>query len=355
LRDIDALKNYWAVYPSLRNTLFEKRSEHYVDLKVDKSEIKTTIYGHKEFEAYSIQFNDLLDSWQKDTTTLLKKQGKDCKPKEVIAEIGEDLLRRFSNIALVSKYDVYQHLMDYWNEIMQDDIYVIASDGWEAGKLPGRKVKTTKNKGTITKKDIEGIEGIESKLIPSDLIIEQFFKAEYQTILNKEAKTEEVKAKMEELEDENNGDDGDLFEPCRGKNGKVSKTEITNAIKKYKDNKDYTNELKLWKEYLALFEEEAKIKKEAKEERQKLETKIWVKYKALSMDEIQQIVLDLKWLGTVKEAINTEMDAINQRLTTRIKELGERYDNKLSSLATETETLESKVAEHLQKMGLVWS
>jgi type I restriction enzyme M protein len=355
LSDIDALKNYWAVYPSLRNALFEKRSEHYVDLKVDKSEIKATIYGHKEFEAYSKQFNDLLDAWQKDTTTLLKKQGKDCKPKEVIAEIGEDLLSRFSNIALVSKYDVYQHLMDYWNEIMQDDLYVIAADGWEAGKQPGRKVKTTKNKGNVTKKDIEGIEGIESKLIPSDLIIEQFFKTEYQTILNKEAKTEEVKAKMEELEDENNGDDGDLFEPCRGKNGKVSKTEITNAIKKYKDNKDYTNELKLWKEYLVLFEEEAKIKKEAKEERKKLEKTVWEKYKTLTMDEIQQIVLDLKWLGTVKEAINTEMDAINQRLTGRIKEIVERYEYTLGSLDQTTNELEEKVNGHLVKMGLVWS
>jgi hypothetical protein len=35
--------------------------------------------------------------------------------------------------------------------------------------------------------------------------------------------------------------------------------------------------------------------------------------------------------------------------------LGERYDNKLGSLATETEALEARVAEHLQKMGLAWS
>ena len=310
VRDIDALNNYWNVYPSLRAVLFEKHNDNYVDLKVDKLKIKETIYGHKEFEAYSKHFNDLLDAWQKDTAALLKKQGKDCKPKELISQIGEDLLMRFSDIALVHKYDVYQHLMDYWNDIMQDDLYVIASDGWEIGKVPGRKIKSTKNKGVVTHKPIEGIEGIESKLISSELLIEKYFKTEYQAILDKEAKTEDVKAKMEELEEENNGDDGDLFEPCRGKNGKVSKTEINAAIKKFKDNKDYINELNLWKEYLTLFEEEAKIKKEAKEEREKLEKQIWEKYKTLSMDEIQQIVLDLKWLGNVKAAINTEMDSI---------------------------------------------
>jgi type I restriction enzyme M protein len=65
--------------------------------------------------------------------------------------------------------------------------------------------------------------------------------------------------------------------------------------------------------------------------------------------------VDDKWLTSIKFDIQTEIDGISQRLTTRIKELGERYDNKLGSLAIETETLESIVAEHLQKMGLVWS
>lgn len=355
VRDIDALNNYWNVYPSLRVVLFEKRNENYVDLKVDKFKIKETIYGHEEFEAYSKLFNDLLEAWQKDTAALLKRQGKDCKPKELISQIGEDLLMRFSDIALVNKYDVYQHLMDYWNDIMQDDLYVIASDGWEIGKVPGRKIKSTKNKGVVTHKPIEGIEGIESKLISSELLIEKYFKNEYQAILNKEAKTEEVKAKMEELEEENNGDNGDTFQDCRGGKGAITKGALESCIKDNKDKESFKVELKIWNEYLDLFKEEAKIKNEAKEERKKLEKLVWEKYKTLSMDEIQQIVLDLKWLGNVKAAINTEMDSISQRLTTRIKELGERYDTKLGALASETQSLESKVSEHLQKMGLVWS
>lgn len=355
VRDIDALNNYWNVYPSLRVILFEKRSEHYVDLKVDKFKIKETIYGHEEFKAYSKQFNNLLDAWQNDTAALLKKQGKDCKPKELISQIGEDLLMRFSDIALVNKYDVYQHLMDYWNDIMQDDLYVIASDGWEIGKVPGRKIKSTKNKGVVTHKPIEGIEGIESKLISSELLIEKYFKTEYQAILDKEAKTEEVKAKMEELEEENNGDNGDTFQDCRGGKGAITKGALESCIKDNKDKESFKVELKIWNEYLDLFKEEAKIKNEAKEERKKLEKLVWEKYKTLSMDEIQQIVLDLKWLGTVKAAINTEMDSISQRLTTRIKELGVRYDSKLGDLTSETQSLESKVSEHLKKMGLVWN
>jgi type I restriction enzyme M protein len=245
--------------------------------------------------------------------------------------------------------------MDYWNDIMQDDLYVIASDGWEIGKVPGRKIKSTKNKGVVTHKPIEGIEGIESKLISSELLIEKYFKTEYQAILDKEAKTEEVKAKMEELEEENNGDNGDTFQDCRGGKGAITKGALETCIKVNKDKESFKVELKIWNEYLDLFKEEAKIKNEAKEERKKLEKLVWEKYKTLSMDEIQQIVLDMKWLGNVKAAINTEMESISQRLTTRIKELGERYDTKLGDLASETQSLESKVSEHLKKMGLAWS
>jgi type I restriction enzyme M protein len=32
----------------------------------------------------------------------------------------------------MDKYDVYQHLMNYWNDVMQDDCYLIAVDGWKA-------------------------------------------------------------------------------------------------------------------------------------------------------------------------------------------------------------------------------
>ena len=44
---------------------------------------------------------------------------KGCKPKDVIWEISEDLLSKYSNIQLIDKYDIYQHLMNYWSEVMQ--------------------------------------------------------------------------------------------------------------------------------------------------------------------------------------------------------------------------------------------
>ena len=48
------------------------------------------------------------------------------------------------------------------------------------------------------------------------------------------------------------------------------------------------------------------------------------------------------------------MERISQRLTSRIKELAERYEMPLPELMQEVEELTSKVEGHLQRMGLVW-
>src|ERR1700682_3214431 len=42
--DVDALQRYWAVCPQLRHTLFKERRPGYLDLAVEKSVIKSTIY-----------------------------------------------------------------------------------------------------------------------------------------------------------------------------------------------------------------------------------------------------------------------------------------------------------------------
>jgi hypothetical protein len=51
-----------------------------------------------------------------------------CHPKDVIAALAEDLLAHYAGKPLIDPYDIYQHLMDYWAETMQDDCYMIAAD-----------------------------------------------------------------------------------------------------------------------------------------------------------------------------------------------------------------------------------
>ena len=50
----------------------------------------------------------------------------------LVVALAEDLLATFQKAKLLDPYDVYQHLMDYWAETMQDDVYLLVTEGWKA-------------------------------------------------------------------------------------------------------------------------------------------------------------------------------------------------------------------------------
>ena len=148
-RDIDELENYWKVYPTLKSTLFsESKRKNYSALKIANDEIKNTIFNHPEFLTFSKKMDKVFTNWENETTAYLKELKKGIHPKKEISVISESLLLQYSDKQLTDKYAMYQHLMDYWAETMQDDMYEIAADGWKAGNDVKRIEKKTK-KGDI--------------------------------------------------------------------------------------------------------------------------------------------------------------------------------------------------------------
>jgi type I restriction enzyme M protein len=130
--DIDALKAYWDVCPNLKSALFHECRPGYAALAVDKAAIKSTIYEHPEFTAFTTSMGKYFDAWRKKNAESLKALKKGIHPKDVIAYLSESLLAHYACKPLIDRYDVYQHIMDYWDETMQDDCYAIAQDGWKA-------------------------------------------------------------------------------------------------------------------------------------------------------------------------------------------------------------------------------
>ena len=76
--------------------------------------------------------NKLFADWREHSANRLKSLQAGFHPKELILKLAENLLAHYTDKPLIDKYDVYQHLLDYWAETMQDDCYLIAADGWKA-------------------------------------------------------------------------------------------------------------------------------------------------------------------------------------------------------------------------------
>jgi len=353
--DLEALNHYWQVYPGLRNVLFAPHQRPgYSEQKVDKSAIKSAIFSHPEFTNYSQKVFGVFESWKQQTIPTLKNMEPGVKPKKLIHVISENLLLGFSNLSLIDRYDVYQHLMTYWSETMQDDVYVISDDGWKAGREVYRIHKSAKDKNGKTKdKEVEGLEGIESKLIKPNLIIARYFSTGKAELEELERQRDSLASQMEEMEEEQGGEDG-LLADARNDKDKITAASVKDRLRKIRGNEIDSDDQKALEAYLKLADAMVDLNKKIKELQKILEIKVWNQYKVLSDDDIKTIVVDDNWMTTMDQAIHTEMQRISQRLTQRIKELADRYDTPMPVLLDEVHVFEAKVNAHLSKMGFVW-
>jgi len=353
--DLEALNNYWEVYPGLRKELFAPHNRTgYSRQKIDKTAIKSTIFAHPEFTSYSRKVFEVFESWKNKTIPALKSMDLGVKPKKLIHEIAEDLLQNFSNLSLIDRYDVYQHLMSYWSATMQDDVYVISDDGWKTGGEVYRITRSNKDKNGKTKeKEIEGMEGIESKLIKPALIINRYFSSEKAAIESLEARRDAITMQLEQMEEEHGAEDG-LMADAKNDKDKITAASIKDRLKKIKGTLADKEERKVLEAYMKLTDAQADLNRKIKEQQKALETKVWNQYKVLTDDDVKTLVVDDKWMQVLDNAIHTEMQRISQRLTQRIKELADRYDTPMPKLLNEVSLLEEKVNAHLSKMGFAW-
>jgi type I restriction enzyme M protein len=183
-------------------------------------------------------------------------------------------------------------------------------------------------------------------LVPKSLVINRYFSSEKKAIEELQIKLENISREIEELVEENNGDEGYFADF-----DKVNKANVTARIKEIKKKPDDAEELKVMEKFLALGELESEAKKRIKEAEKVLDAKVVAKYKTLTEEEIKVLVVDDKWMATLEQTVKGEMDRISQRLTQRIKELAERYEFTLSQLNEDVEVLEKKVNAHLLEMG----
>jgi type I restriction enzyme M protein len=145
-RDIEALQPYWDACPGLRDALFKPNRLGYVDLAVERDAIASTILEHPSFKAFVADMHARFEAWRVGAAVTLKALDAGFHPKQVIGPLSECLLARFRDVPLVDPYDVYQRLMDYWSETMQDDLYLVAIGGWKAEPTRVAETKNGKRK-----------------------------------------------------------------------------------------------------------------------------------------------------------------------------------------------------------------
>ncbi|HEX7708325.1 MAG TPA: class I SAM-dependent DNA methyltransferase [Thermoanaerobaculia bacterium] len=337
VRDVDALQPYWEVCPGLRSALFRENRHGYLDLAMEKNAISSTIHEHPEFVDFVEAAHAHFARWCDVAAAKLKALEPGVHPKEVIADLSESLLTHYAGQPLLDRYDVYQHLMDYWTETMQDDVYLIAADGWKA--------ETTRVIVRDKKSGKEKDKGWVCNLVPKELLVARYFAAEQKAIDELTAKRESAALQLAQLEDEY-GEESALADL-----DKVNKKTVTRQLKEIESDAEFSDECAIFRQWLTHAGFEAELKKQLKT----LDAEAYAKYPQLSAVEVRTLVVEDKWLAAADAAVHAELDRVSQQLTRRAKELADRYESPLPLLTLRVGEFEAKVNSHLARMGFAWS
>jgi len=389
-RDLDALDAYWSVLPGVREALFtEGDRPGYVAARVETSEVKPTVERHPDFQAFRDQVADVLDAWQAEHRPTLIALDTGAQPRAVIGELAEDLLARFADVPLLDRYGVYQRLMDYWADVMQDDVYLVAVEGWqEAAKPRGvieNKERKIKEEPDLVVGSGRKVEKYKFDLIPPRLVVDRYFLEQKSEVDRLGAKEHQITERREEFEEEYGRDEGAL-NGLEGKNG-ITKGNVqqramdikrtildrydestpeykqAKTIKKttfgsgewstgIKDEEGLFEELDILHQYLQVVDQESAAKNGHKQAINKMHYQMIAKYTALTEGESKSLTVDDKWLADIRTVIDAEVTRITNRLATRVRDLEERYAEPLPIIEREVADLATRVAGHLDLMGV---
>jgi type I restriction enzyme M protein len=354
-RDLDALNGYWEAFPSLRATLFKPNRPGYSDLRVGVTDVQQTILDSDEFQKFATDVCGQVDDWFTAHRPILQALNPDTVPKDLIAQISDDLLARFKTTPLLDEYDAYEQLMTYWHGVMHDDVFLVMNEGWLDAAKPRKTIEDKERKLSETPDLVIGSGRKATKykmdLIPPALVVARYFADEQSKVDTLHTAAEEASRAVEEYIEEHAVEDGLLAEAMD--DDKISKPLAATRLKVARHEGAEAEEIKALQHLIKLYNEEAVAKKAAKEAQAALDLATLKKYGNLAESEVKQLVLDDKWHATVNSRVVSEAEVLTLRLVTRIQQLGERYAETVGEIESRIMELDRQVGAHLKAMGVM--
>ncbi|WRC19290.1 type I restriction-modification system subunit M [Helicobacter pylori] len=344
--EIKAYAPYFKVFKELKNTLFKKSDkEGYYALKTECENIKESIIQSSEYQTFHASVLNAFDRLDLFETFNHLEPG--FNPKTLIESVCSKVLKEFEKGEILDKYGVYQLFKDYYNEVLQDDWFLLSSNGFLSAKelreLTPLKDKNKKANYLEEPDFVIQKTYYKSDLIPKNLIKQRFFEKEAKELEQLENALNEKEADFEEFIEEHSSEEG-LFDESKI-NESVLKKELKNAT----DLEDK----KILKTALELLEAKNKALKMKNKAHEELELKAFHQYKNLELDEIKDLIIQDKWLKSLKNALENKILKRINAFTSALNKIVSNYSNSLLELDKEVKENESKVLEHLKDLGLM--
>ena len=314
--DVDGMQTYWNACPSLKVSLFNCTANGYYSLKLAKADIAQSIEKDPSYVSQNGRFSALLNEWEAEIMPQMKAVAQGARPKELITDWSESLLiKAKDHSGLVDAYEVYDVLLNYWADVMQDDCYMIANDGWT---FP--EVRATKS-GKGDKKKAIMYDEIVCDLVPINIVLAEYFTTETAEIAELSSSIESLQQELSDLVESNTevfrfNDDDDEDKPVNVKIADVKK-----AIKNAKTDGTTKEDLEILKLWESTYTKKEGYVSQWKQKRTELTEAVVAKYANLTEDEIKTLVVERKWLASVVGGCEALMQNVTHQIASDVTTL----------------------------------
>lgn len=338
--DVDVvMSSLWEACPTLKDNLFKKEENSYYSLVPDVDKISDTINNDPSYVKQNELYAAVIEKWCKAISEdMYAEVQEECEPKMLIAQWGEKLLAEAKReLKLVSPYNVYEILMNYWAETMQDDCYMVSRDGWKVNLVE------TKKKSTF--------EDMECDLLPVPVVINEYYTDELGKIVEKRSEFEQINAEIVAVPEDNvDAFDEGLYEMLE----KVNEANVKKAVAAAKKNLvDADSEtVKVWNKYLELCSKKKEISKAISALVDDLTNKVKSEYSKLAPDDVQALVIEKKWIAEIKRGCISEIVRVSESISNQTSLLNRRYAIPLPKIEDELREISAEVNGFLISMGI---
>lgn len=417
VRDVDSLDLYWRAFPGLRDKLFEPMRDGYVQLRIDKHELRETIEQDASYLAYreliDVAYRIWMDTIRPQLLGLAQSEKTDLSRK-----LADELLDAFADIELMDRYDVYQALLSYWVDIMGDDVQLVTRDGWGVARELDieHKTRTKTENGEKVSYETGQVKSFDGVILPASLVERELFPEESMACELCSALIAKDEAELDALVEEAS-EDSELLDLVQNETvnstnvaaridallakadsptiraltafqewlsatkrrkpeyvkyvaehplcktavndkGNVTKTSLAEALRNARveegPTEDYVDDYEELLEVQRLIDETSEAKSQFKQLRQALDECIMERYETLTEDEIHHLLIDKKWSFGIYGGLDAGYETATTLFINKIVVLVERYENTLPELAAKANDIEARVLARLIEMGFTW-
>ena len=188
--ELENLNLYWDAFPHLYSSLFTQTETPFTELAV--TDVRHFIREHDDIKGfvrnYEVAFSDF--------GTLLHARLIDnmLSVKIAVEEsyLTKQIFQRLAPLPLIDRFDAYQLFADKW-EVIAQDLEIIQSEGFAATKTVDPNMVVKKKDDT----EYEVQDGWVGRILPFELVQTTHLKEEYQALIDKQTRYEEIEGDID--------------------------------------------------------------------------------------------------------------------------------------------------------------